>query len=377
MANVVPEAAVLSVMRRMAQALARMAQRLTARTTTVAGSARRSVNAAFAAARSRLFTAAAAAGHRRRRLRVHPNWPGWLRASATVTLLAAGTAAVFTNRLHDCAQAMLGRVTRAAGRTCTTVQNRWLRPARASAADLIKLSRKIVMRTALSLLRLRHRIQADATVPTGDLQRSVRRSLGVAVAALGCWILSPVSLFALAGGLVALASAFTLPKPRGEHHPADPADAGRCSADEQLSEQELAQVYDAMLTVEDALPKAVALLHIALESGQTASVVYAAKLIADCESTVTHLEELHGELDRDGVDPASGDAASDLARDIREMLSRLRPQLVQARMLLDAGPEQVTEVEPRRKPNPSESARRRSAAAARSRSKRQRAGTRR
>jgi hypothetical protein len=199
-------------------------------------------------------------------------------------------------------------------------------------------------------------------------------ALAVAVAT-SCWaFLSPLTAAGVAG-LAATSFLCGSTRPAAARKAtapvvtmAEPAITDEVSKEErstdELSTEELSAIYDAMLTVEDALPKAVALLHLASETGQSASRAYATNLITDCQQTLAHLEELSSELRTRPADPAEPVKPTlELAHDIEALLTRLNPQLTECSPLMER-----TAATPATSPK-AEQLRRRKAAAARSRTK--------
>jgi hypothetical protein len=201
--------------------------------------------------------------------------------------------------------------------------------------------------------------------------RAIRpvHALVVAVAT-SCWaFLSPLAAAGVAGLAVTsfLCGASRPAAARNATGPVtqlvEPAVTDELSTEE-LSKEELSAIYDAMLTVEDALPKAVALLHLAVETGQSASRSYATNLITDCRQTLAHLEELSSELRARPVEPAAApNPTEELANDIEALLTRLHPQLTECTPLMEPTAA-ATATSPK-----AEQLRRRKAAAARSRTK--------
>jgi hypothetical protein len=194
-------------------------------------------------------------------------------------------------------------------------------------------------------------------------------ALAVAVAT-SCWaFLSPLAAVGVAGLAVTsfLCGASRPAAARNATGPVtqlvEPAVTDELNSEE-LSKEELSAIYDAMLKVEDALPKAVALLHLAAETGQSASRSYATNLITDCQQTLAHLEELSGELRARLADPAdTANTNLELAHDIEALLIRLHPHLAECEPLMEP-----TAAASATSPN-AEHLRRRKAAAARSRNK--------
>jgi hypothetical protein len=205
------------------------------------------------------------------------------------------------------------------------------------------------------------------------------QALAVAITT-SCWaFLSPLAAAGIAGlAVTSFLSGATRPAAAGKATAtvvtmAEPAITDEVSNEElntdersteELSKEELSAIYDAMLTVEDALPRAVALLHLAEETGRSASRSYATSLITDCQQTLAHLEELSSELRARPADPAAaGNPADELTNDIEALLTRLHPQLTESLPLMEkTAPPTATR-------SNAEQQRRRKAAAARSRNK--------
>ncbi len=91
-----------------------------------------------------------------------------------------------------------------------------------------------------------------------------------------------------------------------------------------LSPTEIAGVYEAMLTLELALPEITAMLTAAADSVDPAVRLHADGLLAECRQQVSHLAELVGELR--GKEPHSAAEAS-LAVDAGTLLAKVTPQL--------------------------------------------------
>ncbi len=91
-----------------------------------------------------------------------------------------------------------------------------------------------------------------------------------------------------------------------------------------LSPTEIAGVYEAMLTLETALPEITAMLTAAADSSDAAVRLHADGLLAECRQQVRHLAELVGELR--GKQPHSAAEAA-LTVDAGTLLAKVTPQL--------------------------------------------------
>ena len=260
--------------------------------------------------------AALAAGPALGRLRTPAAIAAALLASGRVRHLVASLA----GRLHQAASAasgfVAGRLTRAPGLTGQMARRVVADVAgtgRALNAAVRRFAAPLATRTAIAL-------QVSRAVAGTRVARTLAVLAVGALAPSNVLIgLAVVAVSGLASG--ARRSASPTASAQSATVPGEPAVA---EAVDGLSPTEIAGVYEAMLTLETALPEITVMLNAAADSVDPAVRLHADGLLAECRQQVRHLDELVGELR--GKEPHSAAEAA-LAVDAGALLAKVTPQL--------------------------------------------------
>lgn len=174
-------------------------------------------------------------------------------------------------------------------------------------------------------------LRRKAAAVVKPLQRLVSSRALLPVSLLCATVLHPVALpLAIVAGALALkrripnASPATASAAVSTSRPAEDLH----EPSERLSNAEIVSIYEAMLTLETALPAAKEVVKQALSNADEQGRTKAADLLVHCRAEAIHLAELRGELCRPGISGSKPTKAElDLAADIDELFQRIEPQL--------------------------------------------------